>query len=360
VSLNKITDIDGLHRHIYAAMQLEHATIPVYLTALYSIKPGTNADAAHILRVVAVEEMLHLTLAGNLMNAVGGKVDMTQPGFVPPFPTALPDGELDFTVDCQGFSRQAVETFLRIERPAELDDGIERTLSREAHHSALSASRPDKDAAPEEHFFSIGQFYKAIEEGLHFLHNKMGDSLFSGDPSYQISNEYYYSGGGKLIEITDMETAMQALNLIAEQGEGITSQVFDSDGEISHYFRFHQLIAGRYYKLGDQINQPTGGRFEVDWEAVFPTKTNARLSDFEEGTDLHEQAVRFNYAYFDFLELLSNSFNGNPETFTEAVGGMFKLKELFYQLMRQKISEEGNLNAAPTFEIDAVTKGGTQ
>ena len=43
--LTHITTREQLHQYLYAAMQLEHATIPPYLTALYSIRPGTNADA---------------------------------------------------------------------------------------------------------------------------------------------------------------------------------------------------------------------------------------------------------------------------------------------------------------------------
>lgn len=42
---------------------------PPYLTALYSIPPGTNSEAYHILRAVVVAEMLHLTLAANILNA---------------------------------------------------------------------------------------------------------------------------------------------------------------------------------------------------------------------------------------------------------------------------------------------------
>ena len=72
-------------------MQLEHATIPPYLTALYSIIPGTNSDAFHVLRVVAVEEMLHLTLVANVLNAVGGVPDLTAAGFRPALP-GLPAG----------------------------------------------------------------------------------------------------------------------------------------------------------------------------------------------------------------------------------------------------------------------------
>ena len=40
------------------------------MTALYSIKPGTNLDAVAVLRSVVVEEMLHITLVANLMNAI--------------------------------------------------------------------------------------------------------------------------------------------------------------------------------------------------------------------------------------------------------------------------------------------------
>ena len=80
-----------LHAYLFAAMRLEHATIPPYLMALYSIKPGTNSDATHILRVVVVEEMLHLTLAANLLNAIGGTPDLTAKDFVP-LPSRLSAG----------------------------------------------------------------------------------------------------------------------------------------------------------------------------------------------------------------------------------------------------------------------------
>ena len=199
MSLFRITDMDSLHRHLYAALQLEHATIPLYLTALYSIKPGTNSEGFHILRAVAVEEMLHLTLVGNLINAIGGKPDLTTPGFVPRYPAYLPDGEEDFSVSLQKFSPEAIESFLKIERPASLGTvhGNLNRRSRKPH--LLSAGHPGRD--DEEHFFSIGEFYKAIEAGLDHLHAEMGAALFSGDPARQIGPEQYYSGGGAIVNV---------------------------------------------------------------------------------------------------------------------------------------------------------------
>src|SRR3954452_23643124 len=100
-----------LHHYLTVAMQLEHATIPPYLTALYTIKPGTNGDASMVIREVVVEEMLHLTLAANVLNAVGGQPDLTAPGFVPTYPARLPDGETDFEVSLRPFSQEALRTF---------------------------------------------------------------------------------------------------------------------------------------------------------------------------------------------------------------------------------------------------------
>ncbi|WP_405404187.1 ferritin-like protein [Paracoccus sp. Ld10] len=357
MSLHRITDIEGLHRHLHAAMQLEHATIPPYLTALYSIKPGSNTEAFDILRAVAVEEMLHLTLVGNLLNAVGGTPDLAAPGFVATYPAKLPDGEEDFAVDCQKFSPEAIETFLKIERPAELDHGKEggKTVKRKKAHGALNAAHVAADS--DEHFFSIGEFYKAIEDGLDRLYAEKGDALFCGDPARQIGPEYYYSGGGGLIAVTDMATAKAALDLIAEQGEGVTDTIFDQDGEIAHYYRFQQLLLGRYYQEGDVRNHPTGGEVPVDWDSVYPIKTNARLEDFAVGSDLRAAATAFNATYAAFLTRLTRAFQGEPQEFIPAVGDMFHIKELFYQLMRQPITD-GGPHGAPTFEIDRLAEAG--
>ncbi|SLN52163.1 ferritin-like domain-containing protein [Roseisalinus antarcticus] len=349
MSLHVIQNVEGLRRHLYAALQLEHATIPPYLTALYSIRPGTNAEAAQIIRTVAVEEMLHLTLVGNVLNAIGGRVDLTRPGFVPAYPAYLPDGETDFQVSLQRFSPEAVETFLRIERPASLDAPEIRTVSRTPHPSGIDAARVSD--AGEEHFYSIGEFYKAIESGLKFLHAQMGDKLFCGDRSRQIGPEYYYSGGSGLIEVTDIDSALAALELIAEQGEGIHADIFDEDGEIAHYYRFHQLVAGKYYQPGDSPHEPSGAPVPVDWSAVYPVRTNARLDRFS-SADLRESAAAFNTDYARFLKSLTEAFDGKPDLFLEAVGDMFRLKDAFGQLVRTPLGDDET--AAPTFEIDAA------
>ncbi|NEO02042.1 MAG: hypothetical protein F6K50_43715, partial [Moorea sp. SIO3I7] len=95
-----IKTVEKLHEYLKYAMQVEHSTIPPYLTALYSLKPGSNLEAFHMIRAVVVEEMLHLTLAANVFNAVGGDMTgvLTNLDFIPTYPTKLPGGIGDFIV----------------------------------------------------------------------------------------------------------------------------------------------------------------------------------------------------------------------------------------------------------------------
>jgi hypothetical protein len=356
MGLTRITSVEGLHRHLHAALQLEHATIPPYLTALYSILPGTNGEAYRVLRAVVVEEMLHLTLAANILNAVGGTPDLTTPDFVPEYPAYLPDGESDFEVNLQRFSKAAIDTFLKIERPAKAEvAGKPRIVKRRKPSSgALRAARVADDS--EEHFYSIGEFYADISAGLAELQQKLGaKALFSGDPARQVGPEYYYSGGGEIITVTDLASAQAAIRLISEQGEGIGGGIFDYENEISHFYRFEQLKLGRFYQKGDSPGLPTGAKIDVDWNAVYPVKTNARLADFKKGSELREAAADFNAYYKRFLGMLTTAFGGRPQVLIPAVGEMFRIKELACQLMRNPIAEAGGEHAAPTFEMSAVT-----
>jgi hypothetical protein len=338
-------------------MQLEHATIPTYLTALYSIHPGTNSDACQVLRVVAVEEMLHLTLAANILNAVGGKPDLSQPGFVPPFPTYLPNGETDFQVSRERFSKNAVKAFLTIERPANTRDaGFEESdhglIKRSGSRVSLLPTHRNEEGV-ELHFYSIGEFYKAIQVGLEYLCDERSESrVFIGDRARQITAEYYYSGGGEIVPVYDLASAKEAIRLISEQGEGYEAEILDFEGEISHYYRFDQLMQGRYYVAGDEAGKPSGEPLEVDWDAVYPVKKNVNLADLPEGSELYAAAVEFNTEYKKFLAKLTEAFGGKPEMLMEAVGTMFHIRDRANELIRNPIPGSNGLHAAPTFEMD--------
>ena len=56
---------------VRCAIKLEHATLPPYLTALWSIKDKRH-PAYKILRSVVYEEMGHLGIVCNLLTTIGG------------------------------------------------------------------------------------------------------------------------------------------------------------------------------------------------------------------------------------------------------------------------------------------------
>ncbi len=355
--LHPIETVEDLYNYLYVAIQLEHATIPPYLTALYSIHPGTNLDAYNLIRVVAVEEMLHLTLAANMLNAVGGNPDLTGEGFVPIYPAYLPDGETDFKVGLEKFSMSAIDTFLNIERPAVVDSrNIKRSGLLKISRKNISILPSFKSSAGEElHFHSIGEFYNAIAEGLKKLTKELGEeTVFCGDHSRQITAEYYYSGGGEIITVNDLDSALAAIRLISEQGEGYEGGIFDYEGELSHYYRFQQIKLGKYYHKDDKPGHPSGEDLSIDWDAVYPIQSNARMEEYPKDSELYDGAYEFNKFYKKFLKELTVALNGKPEMLLPAVGAMFRIKEMSYQLMRNPFPGKEGITGAPTFQVDSI------
>ena len=362
---------EELHEYLRVAIQLEHATIPPYLTALYSIKMDesrTNFDGHSVIRTVMIEEMLHLSLAANILNAVGGKPNLAAPGFVPKYPTPLPTGQDDFLVGLEKYSEKAIETFLQIERPAEEPKPSEYDMQVQGvclvRADRLRAKRGSTCMLPsvkrmtaeghevEFHFHSIGEFYKAIEVGLETLSKELGEKeLFCGDPARQVERKQFYSGGGELNKVTDLESALKAIELIAGQGEGYGGGIHDADGEIAHFYRFQQIQIGRFYKHADDPGKPTGEKLEVHWDKVYPMISNASVSDYPEGSDLRAAAIEFNREYKKLLIGLTAAFNGEPELLQVGVGDMFKIARAAERLIHNPLPS-GVETGAPTFEVD--------
>jgi hypothetical protein len=329
-----IDTIESLRAHLQIAIELEHATVPAYLCGLYTIRDGTNAEAARVIRSVVMEEMLHVTLAANILNAIGGRPSLNHPRFIPKYPTALPDSDGTIIVHLAKFSRETVTTFQSIERPA-------------------------KAGAPAEadNYHTIGQFYKAIVDGLKKVCRK--DHHFTGDPDRQIGPAAYYGGGGQLVRVIGLDSAIEALRTIVEEGEGLPHSIWDSDRkiargsrELAHYFRFTELLAGRYYGPDDTPRTgPHGPLLAVDWDAAHDMHTDPKAADYQPGSDLHVRTVAFSRAYTSLLNELHVAFNGEPDRLGRAVGGMYELKYMAQALVRMP-RPDGLGNAGPSFEYD--------
>ena len=75
-----IRDVERLKSHLQVALELEMATLPPYLCALYSIPDGSNVEVAGLIRSVMMEEMLHIMLVANVLNGVRGSPVLAKKG----------------------------------------------------------------------------------------------------------------------------------------------------------------------------------------------------------------------------------------------------------------------------------------
>lgn len=332
-----INSLESLQDHLQWAIELEHSTIPPYLCALYSIRTGYNAEATEVLSSVVVEEMLHLTLAANLLNAVGGQPRLDIPEMLPGHPRPLPHGDRSFEISLFRFGPEAIETFLKIEQPSQ------------------TGAPPEDD-----NYQTIGQFYDAIKQGFLDLSATLGETIvFCGDSNRQVTDEHFYSGSGRVIAVTNLATALAALEEIVEQGEGANHvQVWDGDtdvfhperDQVAHYYRFQELKVGRRYRRGDTPRSgPTGDRISTDWNAVRPMRANPRSSDHPTDSPIRLAQEDFNRSYCGLLQLLERVFDGAPQTLGGAIGTMYTLKAQAQALMQMPI-EDGLATAGPTFE----------
>lgn len=337
----QLEEVRGL---LQDALLIEHATIPVYLTMLYTLDPNANWRVIECIRSVVVEEMLHFALAGNLLNAVGGQPKIYDASFMPDYPTRLPHNVDDMEVHLLSFSKEAVAQGKQIEKAAYI--------------RAEAVLKGPADG------MSIGEFYTYIESKLRAMVKRFGnDAVFCGDPEKQIPpRAFYYDGGGDLVEIRTIDDAVEAIEIIKDQGEGAhrgiwtgdTSETMAGYTEVAHYFRFDELYQERLYQKGDTIESgPTGAPLEVPWNSSYPTVSDAKLSDYPEDSEAYQYINAFNRRYCELLSLLQLAFDGQPDLLMEGVVGMCSLREDFTQITRNPFPGRPNYFAAPTFEFVA-------
>jgi hypothetical protein len=332
---HRIRKLEDLRRHLQTAIEVEHSTIPPYLCALYSIRDGSNLEAMRIIRSVVVEEMLHMILAANVLNAIGGSPQLNHFRFIPNYPTFLPHSDDAFRVNLEKFSMHAIETFRRIERPGQ------------------PSAPPQADR-----YHSLSQFYAAIELGLSEL---AAEGIFTGDAARQLTPEHYSGAGGEVTPVTDLVSALVALGEITGQGEGVDHSIWDGDrekfGEVqepAHYFRFDEIYRQQRYTAEDSLTSgPSGKRLIVQWDHVYPMRPNPKMADYPHDSSLWRKAHAFNRSYTALLDELHTALNGNPKRLSQSVSGMYDLKQPAVELMKIPVGDE-EMTAGPSFEYVSV------
>ncbi|RQP23868.1 ferritin-like domain-containing protein [Piscinibacter terrae] len=219
------------------ASEIEHNLMCCYLYAAWSLKTEDDdgvddevrAELKRWQRVivhVAIDEMSHLALVANLMNALGGAAHLHRPNF----PISSGYHPAGLQVKLAPFSRATLQHFIYLERPEGSDEpdgeGFEVALNYRRGLNGLELMPSAQD------FPTVGHLYHSVEAALRELSGALGErQLFCGDPDLQVGPDIVQLPG--LLPVTDLASACRAIQTIVEQGEG--SQ---ADTANSHFQRF--------------------------------------------------------------------------------------------------------------------------
>lgn len=327
---------EGLYGALQLAIELEHSTIPPYLYALYSLDPARNASIYTLILSIVQEEMLHMSLACNILNAIGGKPVIDRAKFIPRYPGPLPGSvEQGLIVGLSGFTKPLVKcTFMVIEEP-------EDPLNFPVREGMLAA-------APRQ---TIGEFYDRIEKEI--IEISKHRNIFTGDRRKQLT-----AGFADLIAVTDVDSAVQAINLIVEQGEGTTTSPLDPQDLPAHYYRFAEIYYGKKLirNLNPRPGEPAfvygGEPIPFDPQGVTPLVTNPKASQYPAGSQAADTNNNFNFTYTSMLKSLHHVFNGQPDRIAPAVQLMESMMLQARYLMTTEVSS--GLYAGPSFEYRPV------
>lgn len=319
-----------IQKSLSDAVTLELATLPTYFTGIFSLKPGTNSRAKALAQSVALEEMLHMTLASNLLIAVGGSPDIYAIGAGMKFPTKLPMGVIpDLTIPLTKMSKQQVyETYMGIECP---DTTSILPGETKLHPMALLRKEAEEQG---KHYASIGDFYMAIKNSLHANPGVLSNPR----PENQVDISKWFPPavpGNPSGKVTDLETADSVIDTIVREGEGaqVGSDPVNPKGGLNnsyaHYFKFAEIYYGK--ELVEDKSNPSGWSYSgaevpLDEDQVYNFRPNTALSDYQQGSPAYYDAHEFYSTYLRLLRALTNTFNGNPAELNSALGIMYELK----------------------------------
>jgi hypothetical protein len=334
-------DPEDLKLALQHAVELEHATMPPYLYAWFSLG-NKNRRVANILRGVVEEEMLHMLLAGNILKAIGGSPQIAFKEFVPKnYPTHLPGTVAgDLEVPLKPFSPQLVEQiFMRIELP---ENVLEFKI-----RSAELAEEPAR---------TIGEFYRRIRKTF----VEKGDAIIVDTTGTQQPTT---KGFAVEQRVRSAKEAVAAIDLIVEQGEGTETDPFFPDGDdlpdnnqLAHYYRFAELVRGRLKRNPDATPQTppaeryfydSSDRIAFDPSLVLPLPDNPVPGLYPAGSPAEAGNLTVNRLYTKVLKQLHQAFNGAPDQLKEAIGTMTDMRTAALQLVDLPI--DGGLHAGPTF-----------
>lgn len=332
---NKNRDMAWLQEALQSAIALEHATLPLYLSAMFSLQVQ-GYTVYNLVRSVAMEEMVHMAIACNILAAFGGTPQIGK--LNPQFPSnGLPGGaEPDLRVVLAKVSKKQIRNFMRLEVPMFL----------------LPPEYKD------ETYPTIGNLYAAIRGAIKKNAAAVRAAMKKGGTSNQIGDDI----GFTTITYTEgkdpLPQVYAAIDEIVLQGEGSPSRTLHAarfEGEESHYCKYAEVFYGRRYQKPPgrvALTRATEKKFFKGAPILPPDVVNllmvpsdgyaAVLKADPNGATVEKALTAFDQAYTNIMSDLEAMWNGPAAkswpNFGAAVGAMGELRVLgCFNIMKYEV-----------------------
>ena len=332
--------LDDAYALLQTAIGVEFGTLPPYLYALFSIPPGKNAEAVARIRSVMLQEMVHMCLACNILNALGGAPTLTPPIYPGPLPGDIGPHGKPLDIHLLPLSRDAMEQAMKIEEPEKVPDFpvLKATLA----------------AAPQA--MTIGQFYTALDA---FLQTLPAEAWHAN--RNQITDDQFFAG--QIFAVNDYADANRAITLIVSEGEGAPDNPLDFQNDIAHFYRFGEVFYDRVLTKAPGTEkgytwgpEPLG----VDWDAVFPAICNPGKHDFSKDPPAAQAAqAACDAAYAVMVEELQRAVSGEPARMGNAAQAMFDLRMAMLVAFKTPLADPTKVSG-PTFRYKPTPQGASR
>ena len=383
-SVNRVPDQDAIQAELKQLLldqntpdnqkYTEQAATEIALEMSAKIMVFANKAGASILSVV-IEEMLHMSLSSNVKQALVGNPELVDKG-PSVWPAYLPGHEPPFPINRAKLSQDQLFTFMQIESPTELEGKLKKA-----------------QAIP---YTTIGEFYAMIEKCIK-KHFKDDDCYHTARPQlvpkmgYYAQNDIdtlYYDkehkpkfenaeDSGDLIHVVDKKSALKALEVIVEQGEGhqgghkfivkdgedcVDCKPFEDGSfddkardELAHFDKFNQLWC-ELGALDKEFKTLFGDKVDPKSYYIYNFDDNPVTADYP---DIIQKVSTLTNAVYSYLYVMTQACyhaekNTQYEIFMFGIhkSMMWILGTLCGTLPSMKYIDKSGFerNAAPTFE----------
>ncbi len=343
------------------ALEIEIATIPVYLFTYYSINRSPNQTAISsalitsfmaggmgmeeaktkalemsaevmvfankagaLIMSVAVEEMLHMAIAANIKQAYteeGPQIIGRSPSS---WPAYLPGHDPKFPIDRRPLSHDQLMTFLKIESPKPFAEKNLKTtvieyktigLFYEMVKAYLTAAQPPCD----------GDKPQLLKGNGYYAPNNIDTLFYNKEHKPNFVNA---EDSGDLVHIKNAKTACDAIDIIIEQGEGNNAPGFDEHGqvncavydgdfddksksEVSHFEKFSRVYC-QLRRLTEQFEQ--AGIDEATFQSFFIRNFKKNPSTSEYPANLQALSTLIDGVYSYIFVMIENCYRKTEHT----------------------------------------------